>query len=273
MKLKKRMDTFNKTGLFTKKVSLCLFCFLAFSACGKEQASDKGNNMDTSIQTVYLKSKVSDQEMPISLPKCLIEGISVLPGKQQDKILASSMTMRVERLAFSHPEFPAHLECASEQSSLGADIYAPGPIGEQEEQLLKTQPFKYLLHTEISVGARYLDSKNNMDLYVVSPVSDGIFVNQDFPNISRPLYIRFIRFNPETPNSSFRYYFSISTVLKGEYIFTYTVIATAKNPSQFAEKLRNIIEEDKNVLDYPEVIAEFVANNEKIAAFFEKQQM
>ena len=263
----------NGAGLLSKKVSIALVCLFAFSACGKEQVSDKGNNGDTSIQTVYLKSKVSDQEMPISLPKCLIEGISVLPGKQQDKILASSMTMRVERLAFSHPEFPAHLECASEQSSLGADIYAPGPIGEQEEQLLKTQPFKYLLHTEISVGARYLDSKNNMDLYVVSPVSDGIFVNQDFPNISRPLYIRFIRFNPETPNSSFRYYFSISTILKGEYIFTYTVIATAKNPSQFAEKLRNIIEEDKNVLDYPEVIAEFVANNEKIAAFFEKQQM
>ena len=52
----------------------------------------------------------------------------------------------------------------------------------------------------------------------------------------------------------------------------YEVIATPKDPTQFAEKLRNIIEEDKNVLDYPDVIAEFVANNEKIADFFENQQ-
>ena len=50
------------------------------------------------------------------------------------------------------------------------------------------------------------------------------------------------------------------------------MIATPKDPTQFAEKLRNIIEEDKNVLDYPDVIAEFVANNEKIADFFENQQ-
>ena len=83
--------------------------------------------------------------------------------------------------------------------------------------------------------------------------------------------IDFIRFD-SSKNDSFRYYFGVKTILKGEYELKYTVIATAKDPSQFAEKLRKIIEGNKNVLDYPEVIAEFVANNEKIADFFEKQQ-
>ena len=110
-----------------------------------------------------------------------------------------------------------------------------------------------------------------MDLYKVAPYRDAVFVSKNFLGNSRPLSIDFIRFD-SNKNDSFRYYFGIKTILKGEYWLRYEVIATAKDPTQFAEKLRNIIEEDKNVLDYPDVIAEFVANNEKIADFFENQQ-
>ena len=254
-----------------KKIQIVLLSLMALSACGQESSSNKMDYTDKTVQTVYLKSKVSDHELPISLPNCLIEGISVLPGKQQDKTLASSMTMRVERLAFSYPEFPAHLECSTVQDSKGADIYAANPLGKQEEQLLKVDPFAYFLHTSKAVGASFVASKNNMDLYKVAPYRDAVFVSKNFLGNSRPLSIDFIRFD-SNKNDSFRYYFGIKTILKGEYLLRYEVIATAKDPTQFAEKLRNIIEEDKNVLDYPDVIAEFVANNEKIADFFENQQ-
>lgn len=94
-----------------------------------------------------------------------------------------------------------------------------------------------------------------------------------FPESSGRYLYSFIRFNPQTPNNSFRYYFNVRTILKGEYWLRYEVIATPKDPSQFAEKLRKIIEEDKNILDYPEVIAGFVENNEKIAAFLKNSSL
>lgn len=264
----------NGAGLLSKKVSIALVCLFAFSACGKEQVSDKGENMDKTMRTVYLKSKVSDNELPISLPSCVITGISeIVPRSQeQGKTTANVIDLRVERLAFSQPEFPAKLGCATEQNSKMATMYPASPLSEQEKQLLKTDPFAYLFHESVRVKEQHLAYKNDVDLYKASPVSDGVLVHKNFPGISRPLSISFIRFNPQTPNNSFRYYFNVRTILKGEYWLRYEVIATHKDPSQFAEKLRKIIEEDKNILDYPEVIAEFVANNEKIAAFFEKQQ-
>lgn len=110
-----------------------------------------------------------------------------------------------------------------------------------------------------------------MDLYKVSPTQDGIFIKNKFIETSRPLSIVFTRFNADTPNSSFRYYFNIETILKGEYRLIYTVVAIEKMPSQFAEKFRSIIEKNENVLDHPEIISAFVENNEKIANFFESK--
>ena len=229
---------------------------------------------DKTLRTVYLKSKVSDQELPISLPNCVISSISetVPRSQQQGKTVADVIDLRVERLVFSQPEFPSKLECAIEENSKMATMYPASPLSEQEKQLLKSDPFAYLFHERVGIKELHLAYKNDMDLYKASPVSDGVLVHKNFPGISRPLSISFIRFNPQTPNSSFRYYFNVKTILKGEYLLRYEVIATPKDPTQFAEKLRNIIEEDKNVLDYPDVIAEFVANNEKIADFFENQQ-
>ena len=41
-----------------------------------------------------------------------------------------------------------------------------------------------------------------------------------------------------------------------------------KHPPNLQRSLRNTIESNENVLDHPEIIAEFVENNEKIADFF-----
>lgn len=228
--------------------------------------------MDKKPQTIYLKSKVSNLEMPITLPNCLVASISNYQKTPEGKVSGTGIDMRVERLAFSNPNFTANLQCADEQTSKGADLYAIDPITKEEEDLLKADPFEYLLYEAKSVGSIYLNSKNNMDLYKVSPTEDGIFVNKSFIGTSHPLSIYFTRFNTETPNSSFRYYFKIETILKGEYRLQYTVVATAKDSSQFAEKLRNLLEQEKNILDYPQVITGFVQNNEKIADFFENQQ-
>ncbi len=257
-----------------KKIHIALLSLMALSACGQESSSNKMDYTDKTLRTVYLKSKVSDQELPISLPNCVISSISetVPRSQQQGKTVADVIDLRVERLVFSQPEFPSKLECAIEENSKMATMYPASPLSEQEKQLLKSDPFAYLFHERVGIKELHLAYKNDMDLYKASPVSDGVLVHKKFPGISRPLSISFIRFNPQTPNSSFRYYFNVKTILKGEYLLRYEVIATPKDPTQFAEKLRNIIEEDKNVLDYPDVIAEFVANNEKIADFFENQQ-
>lgn len=250
---------------------LCVLCVLTFAACGEEQIK-KGTEMDKKSQTIYLKSKVSDQEMPITLPNCLVANISNYQKTSEGKISGTGIDMQVERLAFSSPNFSANLQCADEQTSKGMDIHAIDPITEEEEGLLKTDSFKYLLYEAKSVGSIYLNSKNNMDLYKVSPYRDAIFVKRSFFNNKRPLSINFIRFDG-SKNDSFRYYFAIETILKGEYRLQYTVVANARDSSQFAEKLRNLLEQDKNVLDYPEVIAGFVENNERIAGFFENQQV
>lgn len=256
----------------TSNTFLCVLFVLTFAACGEEQIK-KGTEMDKKSQTIYVKSKVSDLEMPITLPNCLVTNISNYDKTPEGKISGTGIDMRVERLAFSSSNFSANLQCADEQTSKGVDIHAIDPITKEEEDLLKTDSFKYLLYEAKSVGSIYLNSKNNMDLYKVSPTQDGIFIKNKFIETSRPLSIVFTRFNADTPNSSFRYYFNIETILKGEYRLQYTVVANAKDSSQFAEKLRNLLEQDKNVLDYPEVIAGFVKNNERIAVFFESQQM
>lgn len=231
--------------------------------------------MNHEPKTYYLQSKTSNQKLVITIPTCVLYDIYELPGKHQDKSAVYGIKMNVKHLAFSSPKFPNQLECRNkqdEQYGVGfADIYALNPFSEEEKQLLKSNPFEYLIYFRKSVGATYLDNKNHMDLYKVSPVQDGIFVKKDFPGISRPLLIKFIRFNGEESdkNNSFRYAFSIDSTLKGGYNLNYEVYATPKDPSQFAEKLRNIIEDGKNVLDYPEVIAGFVENNERIADYFE----
>ena len=248
---------------------MILLCALTLSICGKEQFPNKESNaINNKIQTIYLKSKVSNQIMPVSLPNCVIWGIS---GQhvENEKLFGNGITLHVDRLAFSQPKFDGSLKCVMEQHSKSADIYAIFPLDDKEKRMLQSDPFEYSLHKATVLGASYLGSKNGMALYKTSPVSDSIFIQKNFISVHRPLSISFIRFNNETPNSSFRYYFNIYTILKGGYRLTYEVVANAKTPSQFAEKLRNTIESNENVLDHPEIIAEFVENNEKIADFFE----
>ncbi|MGF6149007.1 Uncharacterised protein [Kingella potus] len=226
--------------------------------------------MSKEIKTVYLKSKVSNQVIPVFLPDCVIGSISE-HKEESGKIFGSGIILRINRLAFSQPEFDRNLKCATEQDSRYADIYAVFPLDEKEKRILQSDPFEYLRYEAITLGASYLDSKNGMDLYKVSPISDSVFIQKNFINENRPLSINFIRFNIETPNSSFRYYFDVETILKGEYRMKYTVVAIEETPFQFAERFRKIIEQNKNILDYPEIISGFVENNERIANFIESK--
>lgn len=59
-----------------QKTITVLLCFLTFTACGEEQIK-KGTEMDRKSQTIYLKSKVSSLEMPITLPNCLVASRSL----------------------------------------------------------------------------------------------------------------------------------------------------------------------------------------------------
>lgn len=261
------------------KIYVLLYTSLfSLVSCSQEKSITPDKYTDETIQTYYIKSGVSEQILPISLPACVITNLSSIPpNKQQIADIKNNnwingIDLRTQRLAFSQPQFPAKLQCGDKQNSYSAIIYAIYPLNENEKKLFKSDLFQYSIEKNKSLGARYLDSKNYMDLYKVSPVNDAIFVGKDFPGNTRPLSIMFIRFDPRTPNSSFRYYFTINTYLKGEFWLRYTVIATAKDPSQFAEKLRNLIEKNQNVLDYPDVVAGFVENNEKIADFFENQK-
>ena len=79
---------------------MILLCALTLSSCGKEQFPNKESNaINNKIQTIYLKSKVSNQIMPVSLPNCVIWGIS---GQhvENEKLFGNGITLHVDRLAF-----------------------------------------------------------------------------------------------------------------------------------------------------------------------------
>lgn len=245
------------------KIILLLVVFLMPSCSPEQNMSERQLHR---IITVTMPSKLSDKALNIKMPACFFL-FHKRASVNETNIARGSITLEYPLYQWS--PFDGKASCP-EKFRYSTEIYAIDPAS-LDDELRNLSVSEYLLNFQKGVGASYLAENNQAYLYTVSPTRDAIFLKEGTNRFNRALAIDFVRYNPETPNSSFAYFFHINTLIHGEFELKYTVLADDKQPNQFAEKLRRVIENNENVLSYMDIIQEFVENNEKVATFFEKQ--
>lgn len=245
------------------KQMMILLCTAALSGCGKEQPPNKEKVMSNEIQTAYVKSKFyPDKVLKFQAPACI---------KPENDDVESTAYFQFPRLAFSDGR-----EMKDDQVCKGLDdvvthvkIYSFNFEDYQEYPDDKT----YLLNFELSIGAQFIGENERYVLYRTGPNSHSVFNKKNKSNNYRDISLTFSHYDPDLSPYGRDYVIDIETVIYDKFKLKYKVRAIAKNPDQFAEKLRKVIDKNQSILDYPDILDEFAQNNEKVALYFENHSM
>lgn len=258
-------------GIIFKR-SLSIFTLFALLiACSREETVQhnisKEENMNIQVVEVSMKSKISDRTLILKLPECFFSKNAPIQNDRKSDEQLSTINLYYPRLAFSEDstEKPEY-KCPKMNDARLVTIDSLNPDSKRDFQ---KHIDTYFLDSRKEMGAFLLEQKNNIGIYRVGVGANGVFFNKDYPNLNHPMYIDFLAYNPKSPNSPFRYHFDIYTIIHNEYLLLYTVVATPSNPKQFAERFRQAIEKNQSILDFPEILDEFVSNNEKVTSYFE----
>jgi len=133
--------------------------------------------------------------------------------------------------------------------------------------------------------ARYYDNngqgliaiKNNMRLYRSGPNKHTLLID-DLPHKKHGLIIHFTPYSPQLEGSGFTKVFDIETFLSENFEVHYSVFTsdyltnddaafTAKVDNQFANDFYQVVQGNQDILDHPEIIEQFIINNERVVAY------
>lgn len=238
------------------------------SAC--EDFSPKTNKQKTITTEPYqitIRSEISDKKLQLTLPHCLYIHPEKMPpsGTAQTR----EANLRMHRLAFSHPDFRVDEQCYDENQTYRVTIGTLSPYFQIDDK------FSYFLNFKKEVGAFYINKNNHVLIYQTSPNAQSFFYQRSFPHLTYPLTVRFLprKATEEKGRNQFRYYFSVKTIIHGEFELNYTIMANDKDSKQMAEKFRQSLEKQENPLEQKEIIQYFVDNNKAVAQYFEQHSV
>ncbi|WP_010114888.1 hypothetical protein [Acinetobacter sp. P8-3-8] len=119
-------------------------------------------------------------------------------------------------------------------------------------------------------------SKNNMKIYRSGIGINAILVG-DFKEKKHWLMIEYHDYDPHLIDSGFMQVFKITTYLNSKYQLEYEVYTSQwlnnddsglKVDTKFADDFRNVVQnKDDNIIDHPEIIKEFILNNESVIQY------
>ncbi|WP_296283216.1 hypothetical protein [uncultured Acinetobacter sp.] len=122
-------------------------------------------------------------------------------------------------------------------------------------------------------------SKNNMKIYRSGIGINAILVGE-FKEKKHCLMIEYHDYDPHLIDSGFMQVFKITTYLNSRYQLEYEVYTSQwlnkddsglKVDTKFADDFRNVVQnKDDNIIDHPEIIKEFISNNENVIQYVKK---
>jgi len=105
-----------------------------------------------------------------------------------------------------------------------------------------------------------------------------ILLIDELPHKKHGLMIDFTPYSPQLEGSGFTKVFDIVTFLSENFEVHYSVFTsdaltyddaafTAKVDNQFANDFYQVVQGNQDILDHPEIIEQFIINNERVVAY------
>lgn len=234
--------------------------------------------LDRTPITVHIPSKISNDVLSITLPKCAFQ-------LDQENVPNNNLTSNKAILTYNFLSYSGNLknnfECTLDRSS---GLYQSNYL-QPIYPLADGQPiyggYDYLTKTLKALGKTVIDERPFVQKRFVNAYQEMLLIN-GMPNQTTPFTLTYFKYDGRV-NATPTYHYGLETIIQDKYYFQYNVfILVPENRhghnlpdynTDFAEKFRDIIQSNKNVLDYPEVIQGFVDNNERVVRFINEHSV
>lgn len=255
---------------FLKKLSLITALVAGGSMLGSCSSSSSGQVLDKTPITINIPSKISDDVLSITLPKCALK-INEERFEKND-FEADSLTLLYDFYVYSgnlKNSFPCPTHLG--QGSI-ADINPIYPLADGQPIL---NGYDYLIKIDDALGKKVKSKNDFVELRNVDASQDMLLVN-GMKNQTTPFQFDYMKYDG-TINSLTSYHYDVETIIFDKFRMTYSFLILvpenrkhnnlSNHDTDFAEKFRDVVQSNGNVLEHPELIQGFVDNNERVVKF------
>lgn len=235
-------------------------------------AEDKKMNYE--LFDIRIPSDDKKTELVLSFPKCIYNS-SYIP---QHKV-TNYMLMQYPKSTFSGNVYGQYV-CPTVKDKNTIDLEISTAPNIKISQNKPQEINDYLIETieyGLKKDSRLIGAKNNMKLYKVGINQYSIFI-YNFPLKQHDIVISFTGYDPKLVGSGFMEVYTIRTFLSDDFQAEYEVFTskalmyddsafTSKIDNKFADDFYKVINNQDNILDYPEIINNFIINNERVVSY------
>lgn len=260
-----------------------LATFILIIGCGAYWLSDytdfqsKSNIMHENplepLEITLSAAKGINSKLILRFPRCIYNR-SYIP---EDGMVIPSMYLQLPRSTFSGNIHNQYV-CPRQKDGFVTDL----DIRKTSSLRLGDGPHhpdrnEYWVRWYDNNGQVLIATKNNMRLYRSGP-NNHILLIDNLPHKKHGLMIDFTPYSPHLNGSGFTKVFDIVTFLSENFEVRYSVFTsdaltyddaafTAKVDNQFANDFYQVVQGNQDILDHPEIIEQFIINNERVVAY------
>lgn len=263
---------------FLKKLSLITTVGAGGLMLGSCSSPQLEKPLDKTPITVNIPSKISNDILSITLPKCAFE-------LNEKELSNNSLTSDKAILTYNFLSYSGNLknnfECTLDKTS---NLYRRNHL-RPIHPLADGQPidsgYDYLNKMLMGLGKKIIEERPFVQKRFVNASQELLLINE-MPNQSTPFTLTYFKYDGSI-NSAPSYHYRVETIIQNKFYFQYEVfILVPENRhghnlpnynTDFAEKFRDVIQSNGNVLDHRELIQGFVDNNERVVKFINEHSV
>lgn len=231
---------------------------------------EKPKPIDTRLVTIYIPSKISDDVLAVTLPRCALK-INEERFKKND-FEADSLTLIYDYYAYSG-NLKNEFSCSKNKDIAHPNdirpIY-PFPIPNGRDSGVK-----FLRSLNDAVGSKILQKNQYVERRISTPTHELLLID-GMKNQTTPFQVQYVTFDGSF-NHAPSYVYDVETVIHDKFLFEYSFfILVPENRNKhdladyntdFAEKFRDVIQSQGDLLKDMTLVQGFVDNNERVVKF------
>lgn len=225
------------------------------------------------LEITLSAAKGINSKLILRFPRCIYNS-SYIP---EDGMVIPSMYLQLPRSTFSgniHNQYVCPLQKDGFVTDLDIRQTSSFRLGDEPHHPDRNEYWKRRYDNN---GQGLIAQKNNMLLYWRGPNMQTLLID-DFPHKRHGLIINFTPYSPQLEGSGFTKAFDVRTFLSESFEVHYSVFTsefltnddaafTAKVDNQFANDFYQVVQGNQDILDHPEIIEQFIINNERVVAY------
>lgn len=235
---------------------------------------EEDKKMNYELFDIRIPSDSKKAELVLSFPKCIYNS-SYIPQYKVTKY----MLMQYPKSTFSGNVYGEYV-CPTVKDRNTVDLKISTTPNVKVSKNKPQEINDYLIEI-IEYGSKknshLIDAKNNMKLYKIGINRYSIFI-YNFPLKKHDIVISFTGYDPELVGAGFMEVYRVETFLSDDFQAEYEVFTskalryddsafTSKIDNKFADDFYRVINNQDNILDYPEIINAFIVNNERVVEY------